>query len=196
MKKYRFLLSLSVFLLLLPFLSLGQRRGAIVAFTIKGLPEEVRGQMTPQAIDSLHDSLVRQLVRAHRLECLTPLQPEKIRFITKGRPVISRKLKAADGLAGNDYDLYLQVYAELQIKTVFAGLKLPIVKVKMAVFDRTGRRVLLTESLGKDGIAHAKEQVGRGSGELAEELNQERFKKMYYRAVTTLRTGGLSAELN
>lgn len=85
-------------------------------------------------------------------------------------------------------DLYFQIHAELHSETIFAGLKLPTVKVQMAIFDRTGKRLLLTESLGKDGIAHTKTP----SDPQEEQLNQERFKKMYFRAVTTLRSGGFS----
>jgi hypothetical protein len=189
MKKYRILASISFFLLLLPLLSLGQKRGAIVSFTIKGLPEHVRRQMTPQAIDSLHDSLVRQLVQAHRLGSITPLQPEKIRFARKKERVSCQKLKPIERPAGADYDLYYKVYAEVATEIVFAGVQVPKVKVQMAAFDRTGKRVLLTEAMGKDGVAHPENR----SNDLAALLPPQRFKKMYFRAVATLRTGGLSA---
>ncbi len=178
-------------LLLLPLLSLGQRKAALVSFVVKGLPEQVREQMTPPAIDSLHESLVRQLVRTHRLSSLPPLQPEKIRFVLKGRQAVSRKLKGSELVAGADIDFYFQVVAHLHHETVFAGLQLPTVKVQMAAFDRSGKRVLLTESLGKDGIAHLKKPAEEQEGL----LDQERFRKMYFRAVTTLRTGGLSSRL-
>jgi hypothetical protein len=176
---------------LLPLLSLGQKKAALLSFTVQGLPEQVQRQMTPQAVDSLHSSLVRQLVRTHRLSSMIPQQPEKITFVAKGRQKIPKRLKAHQLVAGPDIDLYFRVVASLQNKTVFAGLQLPAVQVKMAVFDRTGKRLLLTESLGKDGIAHSKQPAA----DLEQLLDQDRFRKMYFRAVASLRTGGLSPRL-
>lgn len=181
------------FFILLPLLSFGQKKAALVSFTVQGLPEQVWQQMTPQAIDSLHDSLVRQLAQVHGLGSITPLTSEKIRFTTKGNPPISKRLKKFP--AGSDFSLFFQVQAEVQNQTVFAGLKLPIVKVKMAVFDRSGKRVYMAESLGKDGLAHAKVRSGKKADSAGDWLDQPRFKKLYLRAVSSIRTGALSARL-